>query len=242
MIFDVFIYSLITALATGLGVIPFIFSRNVSPRWIARGNAIAGGLMVAASFSLIYEGISRNVWLSALGALAGLFIIYLAHQKFEGNEDFSISSLSHANAISALLIVGVMTIHSFAEGIGMGVAFAGSAGFGEYISTAIAVHNIPEGLAIALILIPMGIRLRKVTFWAIFSSLPQPLIAIPAFLFVNIFEPFLPFGLGLAGGAMIWMSTSELLPKAFEHEEKEVVAIIFTIALIAMLVFQVLIA
>ncbi|MFB6249459.1 MAG: ZIP family metal transporter, partial [Salinibacter sp.] len=52
--------------------------------------------------------------------------------------------------------------------------------------------------------------------WSIFTSLPQPLMALPAFLFVLVFEPFLPIGLGLAAGAMIWMVFAELVPDALE--------------------------
>lgn len=50
-----------------------------------------------------------------------------------------------------------MTLHLFAEGIGVGVAFGGGQDFGTFISPTIAVHNIPEGLAIALVLIPKGV-------------------------------------------------------------------------------------
>ncbi len=136
------------------------------------------------------------------------------------------------------MIVGIMTLHSFAEGIGMGVSFGGGAEAGAYISSAILLHNIPEGLAIALVLVPMGISLRKATFWSIVSSIPQPLIALPAFLFVDVFRPFLPFGLGLAAGAMIWMALSELIPESLEELSGSSVGSIITLAITAMLIFQ----
>jgi zinc transporter ZupT len=119
------------------------------------------------------------------------------------------------------------------------VSFGGGREFGAFISLAIAVHNIPEGLAIALVLIPKGVKPWKAALWAIFSSLPQPLVAVPAFLFVQVFEPFLPIGLGLAAGAMIWMVISELIPDAIEDAPKEQVATIVTVAVAAMTAFQV---
>ena len=52
----VFIYGLITALATGLGALPFAFVRSLSPRLVAYSHAVASGLMLGASFGLVAEG------------------------------------------------------------------------------------------------------------------------------------------------------------------------------------------
>ena len=131
-----------------------------------------------------------------------------------------------------------MTGHAFAEGIGVGVAFAGTYELGVFITTAIAIHNIPEGLAICLVLIPRGTRIWHASLWSIFTRLPQPLMAVPAFIFVSWFAPLLPVGLGIAAGAMIWMVFSELIPDAPEHASGEVVGITVTIAMIALLSFQ----
>jgi zinc transporter ZupT len=76
--------------------------------------------------------------------------------------------------------------------------------------------------------------------WSVFSSLPQPLMAVPAFLFVALFEPLLPIGLGFAGGAMIWMVFSELVPDALEEASSNLVAIVVTLSVAAMVAFQVL--
>jgi len=238
----VFIYALITAVATGLGVIPFLFRKNIPDSWIACGNVLAAALMIAASFSLIYEGFAYNGWLTLVGAVIGVAFIYFAHEFVESRPNLSVANLPKAGALSAIMIVGIMTLHSFAEGIGIGVSFGGGDALGQYISTALAIHNIPEGLAIALVLIPLGIRLRTVFLLAILSSLPQPLIAVPAYLFADVFLPFLPFGLGLAAGAMIWMSLSELLPSAFESDvaTHEGLATLFTIGVVVMLAFQLL--
>ena len=84
-------------------------------------------------------------------------------------------SLRGEDARKALLIVGVMTVHSAAEGIGVGAAFADGSTLGLLIAIAIAVHNIPEGLAISLVLVPRGTSVSAAAGWSIFSSLPQPL-------------------------------------------------------------------
>ncbi|MDL0433547.1 ZIP family metal transporter [Marinobacter sp. TBZ242] len=235
----VFIAALITALTTGLGALPLAISEKVDQKWLSIGAAIAAGLMLAASHSLIEEGLTKQEWLTLAGMVSGLVLVYLAYRWIEKQGAPDVSALQGADAKKALLIVGVMTAHSFAEGIGVGVSYGGSRDLGVFITAAIAVHNIPEGLAIALILVPRGMSVTKAAGWSIFSSLPQPLMAIPAYLFVSIFKPVLPFGLGLAAGAMIWMVFAELLPDANKRLEPASVGVVIVLAFLAMMAFQV---
>ena len=74
--------------------------------------------------------------------------------------------------------------------------------------------------------------------WSIFSSLPQPLMAVPAFLFVEAFEPVLPYGLGFAAGAMVFMVFLELLPEAYENASATTVGLWVSTSLGAMILFQ----
>jgi zinc transporter ZupT len=238
--FRVFIYALITAVATGLGALPFFFVKKMPKKWLGWSGGVASGIMLAASFRLINEGIGYDLLRTLGGVLLGLTFILLSQRWLSNHQDVHVGELQGASAVKALLIVGVMTIHSFAEGVGVGVSFGGGDDFGVFISLAIAVHNIPEGLAISLVLVPRGVSAWKAAGWSIVSSLPQPLIAVPAFLFVTAFQPFLPVGLGLAAGAMIWMVFSELLPDALEDAKKEQVATIATISVGLMILFQVL--
>lgn len=239
---EVFLYALITALATGLGALPFFFFKDLTRKWLGISNAIASGLMVAASFGLIYEGLEYDLWYTFYGIIIGLVFI-ISSQKLLNRFDnqFSIENITKADSTKMLLIVGIMTVHSFTEGVSVGVSFSGGLDLGLFITTAIAVHNIPEGLAICLVLIPRGTSPYKAAWWSIFSSLPQPLMAVPAFLFVEIFRQYLPMGLGFAGGAMIWMVFAELIPDAIEESNTSTVATTITISIALMIVFQVLI-
>ncbi len=211
----VFVAALITALATGLGALPLLAARGRSGGvWLGIGNAVASGLMLSACMSLIVEGMEFSGLRTILGLLAGLWLIMLANRWIARQGDHSIAQLTGADAGRALLIIGIMTAHSAAEGVGVGVAYGGGRDLGDFITVAIALHNVPEGLAIALVMVPRGARVWQAAWWSVFSSLPQPLLAVPAFLFVLAFAPWLPVGLGLAAGAMLWMVFSELLPEA----------------------------
>lgn len=230
---------MITAIFTGLGAIPFLFVRNISDKLLGTANAAAAGLMLGASIGLVWEGSHYEVWRLLAGMVTGLALVFVARRVLESRDaEFHIGDIERADALQMLLIVGVMTVHSFAEGIGVGVSYGDTAEFGALISIAIAVHNIPEGIAISLVLIPRGISVWRAGGWSIFTSLPQPLMAVPAYLFVLTFEPWLPFGLGLAAGAMIWMVFSELLPEALEEIAPVRAYSALTIAAAGMLIFQ----
>jgi zinc transporter, ZIP family len=239
---QVFLLALLTAVATGLGALPFLFVKDLTRSWLGASNALASGLMLAASFGLIYEGVAYGLWRTLLGVVLGLGFIVLTRTVIQHDEHPVVfAQMGGLDARKALLIVGIMTLHSFTEGVGIGVSFGGGEAFGLFISLALAVHNIPEGLAISLVLVPCGVSVGRAALWSVFSSVPQPLMAVPAFLFVEVFQPFLPIGLGFAGGAMVWMVFSELLPDALEETSDNLVAIVVTLSVAAMVVFQFLI-
>ncbi|MEO1022346.1 MAG: ZIP family metal transporter [Bacteroidota bacterium] len=236
---QVFLYALITAVATGLGTIPFFFIKTLSESFIGRANAIAAGLMLAASFNLMMEGYEEHQWMTLAGVIAGALLVILADKALD--KDLDIEKVADGKKRNMLLFLAIMTVHSFAEGVSVGVSFADTLRFGLFITTAIAVHNIPEGLAISLVMVPKGTPPLKAMGWSIFSSLPQPLMAVPAFLFVEAFRDYLPFGLGLAAGAMIWMVFVELIPEALEKCSPKSIGFWVTIAIIGMSAFQILI-
>jgi zinc transporter ZupT len=229
-----------TALATGLGALPFLFFRHPDRRWLGLANALASGFMIGASVGLALEGAQYGAWRVVLGAAAGAAFM-VATGRFLGrgrDREPHLGALRGADALRALLIVGVMTVHSFSEGVGVGVAFGASETLGVFIAIAIAVHNIPEGLAISLVLVPRGVSVWRAAGWSVFSSLPQPLMALPAFLFVETFEPFLPVGLGFAAGAMLWLVVAELLPEAVAEARAGAVAATAAVSAAAMIAFQ----
>jgi zinc transporter ZupT len=213
---SVFLVASATALATGLGALPFLLSRRPARSWLGLANGSAAGFMVGAGIGLLWEGWERSAQRVVAGAVAGVIVIAVTRRILGRSEDLRLGAFSGADARRMLLIVGLMTVHSFTEGIGVGVSFGGGETLGLVIALAIAIHNIPEGLAISLVLVPRGVSVRGAAGWSVFSSLPQPLMAVPAFLFVESFEPLLPVGLGFAAGAMLWMVAIELLPEALE--------------------------
>lgn len=210
----VFAAALVTDLATGLGALPFAFRRFHGERALGVSNAIAAGVMTGASASLLIQGADRSLGRVAVGAaLGGVFVLVLGRLLARlGTPD--VAALTGADARKAILVIAVMTAHSVAEGVGVGASFGGGDTLGIAITIAIAIHNIPEGVAVSLVMVPRGASVRAAAGWSIVTSIPQPLLAVPAFLFVESFSALLPVGLGFAAGAMLWMVGRELLPEA----------------------------
>lgn len=246
----VFYYGWISAVSTGLGVLPLCFMTEMKEYWIGVSNAIAAGMMCAACYSLFLEGCAftdvndtSSVSASArtgLGCILGLLFILGTKKFLDEHEDVKLGSMSGADTRKILLIVFVMTLHSFSEGVGIGVSFGGERGhdFGVFISASLAIHNIPEGLAVAIVLLPRKVSKATAAIWCVVTSLPQPLMAVPAFMFVHSFLPLLPVGLGFAGGAMMWVAFMELLVEAYEDTDVVTTGVVSTSALGVMILIQ----
>ena len=237
-VWAVFVAALATALATGLGALPFLLFTRPNRSSLGAANSLAAGAMAGASAGLVWEGWQRDPPGVVLGLAAGALFIALTRRILKHDGERHFGAIEGADAIAMLLIVGVMTIHSFTEGVGVGVAFGDGEELGIVIALAIALHNIPEGLAISLVLVPRGVSVGRAAAWSVFSSLPQPLMAVPAFLFVESFEPLLPAGLGFAAGAMAWMVAEDLLPEAVRVTPVWIVALVTAVAAAAMLALQ----
>jgi ZIP family zinc transporter len=270
----VFVAGLVTALATGLGALPFFVVDDFSDRWNVGLWGLASGIMVAASlFGLINEGLAYASGgfptLMVGGLLAGIALVEVADWALgaidleNGNEEGDEGHHEHhadgegvcaereevhpdgghdhdEHALEAeafaegdlkklVLILGILTVHSFPEGVAVGVSFA-ELGFeggvpilgfsvpvlAIFMTVAISIHNVPEGTAIAIPMRAMDASNWRMVGAAVFSSLPQPIGAVIAFAFVRWAKEFLPFGFGFAAGAMIYLVLTEFVPEALE--------------------------
>ena len=165
----------VTALSTGLGALPFVFLSTLRSGLVGIANSVAAGMMLAASIVLLAESFTAEegskVDTSAmfaglqhdsvlgLGLGLGAVFVALSERYLENASDDALTGLSEFGSRRAILFVAVMTVHSLAEGIGIGVSFHGSSGLqtGSVISAALAVHNIPEGMAGASLLISLSL-------------------------------------------------------------------------------------
>jgi len=235
-----FVAGVVTMFATGLGAIPILFTRYVPEKLLGIGYAFAGGMMVAVSFlDLISPSLRQgDIMPLSIGFAIGAFFFWFADRRLEGRE-LEFAGLRGHGARKALLILATMFVHSFPEGVAVGVGYAsGELELGLFIAVAIAIHNIPEGLAISLPMAASGVGFWRCFWLSVLSSLPQPLAVIPAVLLVQWSRALLPYGLGFAAGAMIYLVLAELLPETYERSGKHGTAWGFVVGFLAMLLAQ----
>src|SRR5690606_22227246 len=104
---SVFLYALVTAIATGLGAVPLFFHRKSSPLITGTAGAFAAGLMAGASWGLVAEGLSISIARTLIGVVLGMVAIWISHEWLEG-KDVKWGSLESADARKVLMIVGIM--------------------------------------------------------------------------------------------------------------------------------------
>lgn len=226
----VFAYGMLTCITTGFGAVPFMFvgAEAVSEVALAVANTVASGMMISASLGMLLEAHGHSGpydWQLILGLIVGVIFMVVSQHMLGEEEEAGVEGLHSAlvekrHWRKAMLIFTVMFCHSAAEGIAVGVAFDRNLlnkQFGLYISILLAVHNMPEGLAVALVLVPRGISAPMAALIATLTSIPQPLLAVVAFLFVDAFNVLLPVGLSFAAGAMVYVSLHELLSEAAQQ-------------------------
>ena len=106
--------------------------------------------------------------------------------------DASRAGASRARSRRCLLLL-TLFVHSIPEGAAIGVGYAtGEIKFGWLLAVAIAVHNIPEGTAVSLPLRANGASVWRCIWYSILTSMPQPIVAVPAFLLVSSFNRCCP--------------------------------------------------
>jgi zinc transporter, ZIP family len=235
----VFWVALLTALATGLGALPLFLITHSERRWQGIAVAAASGMMLSASvFALADEALQRGRAVDVIAGMLAGAVFFAWSAKVVKGKGWRFEGWSETKSRQAILLLLTLFVHSIPEGAAIGVGYAtGEIKFGWLLAMAIAVHNIPEGTAVSLPLRANGTSMLRCMGYSILTSMPQPIVAVPAFLLVSVFQPLLPASLGFAGGAMIFLVISELLPESFETSSATEAAWGVTIGLIGMLGF-----
>lgn len=218
------------ALTTALGATLALGLRQVSVRSEDAMLGFAAGMMLAASaFSLILPGLAAARALTGHGGLAALVVcagISLGVLLMLGLDQFMPHAHphggpcgpGHARVGRVWLFVWAIALHNLPEGMAIGVGFAQNDWqVAMPLTTAIAVQDIPEGLAVAISLRAAGMAVGRAVLLAAATGLMEPLGALLGVSLSSGWALAYPLGLGLAAGAMLFVVSHEVIPETHRH-------------------------
>lgn len=216
--------------ATAMGAAPAIVLQRIPQQAEDTMLGFAAGMMLAASaFSLILPGVEAATELFNSPALGGMTVVLgmamgvalmLGLDQFTPHEHDKTGPCGpgHERCGRAWLFVFAIALHNLPEGMAVGVSFAqGDMAVGLPLAIAIALQDIPEGLAVALTLRASGFSPRFAVLVAAGSGLLEP---VGALLGVGLGGGLLmayPVGLGLAAGAMLFVVSHEVIPETHRN-------------------------
>ena len=191
---------------------------------------MAAGMMLAASaFSLILPGIEAGTALFGskapgaavvvLGMTLGVMLM-LGLDRFTPHmhETTGQCGPDSARCTRVWLFVFAIALHNLPEGMAIGVSFAaGDLGVGIPLTTAISIQDIPEGLAVALALRATGLSRLGAVLVAVLSGLMEPVGALVGLGISSGFAVAYPVSLGLAAGAMLFVVSHEIIPETHRN-------------------------
>jgi ZIP family zinc transporter len=204
------------------GALLVLVWRKPSEKLLNAGLGIAAGVMLTASFtSLIIPGIeSGGVIAVMIGMGLGAVALAAADQwiphlhMIKGREGGNVSALK-----AVWLFIIAITLHNMPEGLAVGVGFgSGDLENAIPLMLAIGIQNIPEGFAVAISARNAGMAS---TSYAAYTGIRSGLVEIPLALFgawaVQIARPILPYAMGFAAGAMLYVISSEIIPETHRN-------------------------
>ena len=224
-----FIYSFIAGISTVFGAIIIWLFGHPGTKTLSGLLGFAGGIMIAISvFDLLPEALEMgSMILVVTGVLFGAGIMYLLdkmipHAHMSAPDNIEVENVNRLNSASfnkkilrtGYLIFFGIAIHNLPEGLAIGAGLEASPELGLYIAVAIGLHNIPEGMAVAGPLRAGGLPFIKIFLLTLLAGLMTPVGAAIGLIMFAVSTLFVAGGLAFAAGAMIYIVNDELIPQA----------------------------
>ena len=221
---------LLTALGVGLstviGSLIGFFFKGVSHKFSDVILSFAAGVMLAASvFGLILPSLEYggkfSIIITVLGIFAGALCVNLADKLVPHLHKLVGPDIEEHDSTSldkVLLFVFAIAIHNLPEGIAAGVGFGtGNLTEALIIAGGIALQNIPEGMVIIAPMLAAGVSTKKTFGIALITGAVEVVGALLGYFAVSVATIILPFALAFAGGTMLYVISDEMIPETHSH-------------------------
>ena len=244
---------LITALGVGgatvIGALIGIVFKKVSHKFSDIVLSFAAGVMLAAAVlglvlpSLEYGG-KFGLLITVAGIFAGALCLNLVDKLVPHLHKMvgtDIESHHNEGLSKVLLFVTAIAIHNLPEGIAAGVGFgSGDTTQALIIAGGIALQNIPEGMVIIGPMLATGVSPRKTFVCAMITGLVEVVGTLIGYFAVSVASAILPFALAFAGGTMLYVISDEMIPETHAHGHQRGATYALLVGFCVMLVTDVL--
>lgn len=200
---------------TGLGGIVVFFLRKPSNKIMAMILGFTGGIMLSVvCFDLIPQSFEiGGIIFGFLGIIIGVLSVMLM-DVFLSKIPNKVPLGKDADFIKSGILLGLgIAVHNFPEGLAVGSGFAAENAAGLRLALIIALHDMPEGIAMAVPLKLGGYSPSLVLFYTIIAGIPTGIGAFFGELLGSVSNIFISLCMGFAGGAMLYITCGEIIPK-----------------------------
>jgi ZIP family zinc transporter len=204
-------------IGTGLGGAFAFLLKNPSRRWLSAILSMSAGLMIAVvCFDLLPRSFELGGFGTGLaGTAAGVIAIAALQELLFYRKSGKVKGSPAKNYLRTGILIGTgIALHNFPEGLAIGAGFASYQTFGVGLSIIIALHDLPEGIVMAAPMRMAGIHPAKIVLAALLAGVPTGIGALIGALAGEISTEFIGLCLGFAGGAMLYITCSELIPES----------------------------
>ena len=254
---EVLIGIFLPLLGTVLGAACVFFVRREMKQSIHHGLlGVAAGVMTAASvWSLLIPAMdqteSMGKWVffpAAAGVWIGfLFLLLMDHLIPHLHKDGSEAEGPKSSLPKSAMMVLAVILHNIPEGMAVGVVCAGwlsgnsSIGMTAVLALAlgIAIQNFPEGAIVSLPLRSEGVSRSKAFAWGALSGIVEPIGTILTICLAELFVPVLPYLLGFAAGAMLYVVVEDLIPEMSTGKHSNISTLCFAAGFTIMMALDV---
>ena len=206
-------------------IIGFIF-KKISHKFSDIVLSFAAGVMLSAAVigliipSIDYGG-KYGILITVVGIFAGALCLNVIDKLVPHLHKLvgpDIEDHKRSDLSKVLLFVTAIAIHNLPEGIAAGVGFgSGNTAQALMIAGGIALQNIPEGMVIIGPMLAAGVTPKKTFAAAMITGLVEVVGTFIGYFAVNIASSILPFALAFAGGTMLYVVSDEMIPETHAH-------------------------
>lgn len=241
-----------------LGASLVLVWREPTQRALDAALGFAAGVMLAAAFtSLIVPGIEAYSGGNPIPTLVGVglgalfldradVVVPHAHYLLTGNRRADAANpgetvpVTDEQLTGIVLFVLAITLHNMPEGLAVGVGFGASQSGGDIgaalsLMLAIGLQNVPEGFAVSVAALNAGLDRRS---YAVFAGIRAGVVEIPLAVLgavaVTAVEPLLPYAMGFAAGAMVFVISDEIVPETHRSGHERVASLGLIVGVIVM--------